>query len=188
MADAAASTIQPTLPSDIPPADAVSSPANATASSPPEIALNNTVLENPAFLDEVAESALLDKDDAVLANNTSELLDYKAYCWSSVQIPSIQHPVDCYQAVRLIYEEGPALTPVTWSRAKSWTSGTCALLLVPESETAEDVFFRLDIVSAVTQIQHKCMNSEHGFRGGHTDIGPLDVFHVAVEAKLLSRN
>lgn len=57
------------------------------------------------------------------------------------------------------------------------------LLLVPNKPSAEDVFIRLDIISAANQIQHECINLEHGFRGGHTGIGPLNEFHVSVEAK-----
>ena len=60
--------------------------------------------------------------------------------------------------------------------------GTCALLLVPDRPNAEDVFFRLDIVYAATSIQQQCVNEEHGYRGGHRGIGPLNIFHVSVEA------
>ena len=52
-----------------------------------------------------------------------------------------------------------------------------------DSESPEDVFMRLDIVSAVNQVQHKCVTSEYGFRGGHTRIGPRNEFHVSVEAR-----
>lgn len=73
--------------------------------------------------------------------------------------------------------------PVTWSESRSWVSGSCALLLVSDRPAAEDVFSRLDIVSAVTLIQNKCINSEYGFRGGYTGIGLLNEFHVSVEAR-----
>lgn len=59
---------------------------------------------------------------------------------------------------------------------------SCALLLVPERPSAKDVFFRLDIVYAVSNIQQQCVNEAHGFRGGHMAIGPLKNFHVSVEA------
>ena len=60
--------------------------------------------------------------------------------------------------------------------------GSCALLLVPDRPSAEDVFFRLDIVYAATSIQQQCVNKENGYRGGHRGIGPLNIFHVSVEA------
>ena len=82
----------------------------------------------------------------------------------------------------MIYEEGAALTPLTWTEARSWIYGSCALLLVPDTEPAEDVFLPFDIVTAVSRIQDNCVNSEHAFRGGHTGIGPLHEFHVSVEA------
>ena len=172
-ADAAASTIQPTLPSDIPAANTVSSPTNATISAPPDKELNN-----------IAESSsLLDEGNAVLANNTSDPASHGTHCWSSEQIYPIQHPIDCFEASRLIYQEGPAFTPVTWSGSKEWVSGSCALLLMPDKAEAEDVFFRFDIVAAVSQVQNKCVNSEHGYRGGYTGIGLLNEFHVSVQAR-----
>ena len=58
---------------------------------------------------------------------------------------------------------------------------------MPNKAEAEDVFFRFDVVTAVAQIQNKCVNSEHGFRGGYTGIGPLNEFHVLVEARQLPR-
>ena len=170
------------MPSNIPPVDAADSPVNATASSPPDITLNNTVLENPALLEEVAESTLLDEDNAVLENNTTTEIRYSTYCWSAQQIHSIGDPKDCSEALRLLFHEGPALTPVSWSGPRSWTSGTCALLLVPLRPTAEDVFFRLDVVYAVSSIQQQCVNEAHGYRGGHMEVGPLNNFHVSVEA------
>lgn len=181
-AAAAASTIQPSVPSNIPSADAVSSTTNVTASSPPDITLNNTVLENPALLEEVAESTLLDEDKAVLANYTSIGAGYETYCWSARQIFGIEFPEDCSQALKLIFKEGPPLTPVTWSEARSWAVRSCAILLVPERPGAEDVFFRLDVVYAITAIQQQCVNEAHRFRGGHRGIGPLNEFHVSVEA------
>ena len=60
--------------------------------------------------------------------------------------------------------------------------GSCALLLVPDGHMGQDVFLRLDIVYAVSQIQQDCVNEEHGYRGGYVGIGPLDYFHVSVEA------
>ena len=134
------------------------------------------------LLDEVTESALLDEGNAVLANNTFDPQNYETTCWSAAQIPPIEHPEDCYQAIRLIYDEGHALTPVMWREARTWVFHSCALLLVPDTQPAEDVFPLFDLVNAVSQIQHLCMDSEHGFRGGHVGIGSLDVFHVAVEA------
>ena len=47
---------------------------------------------------------------------------------------------------------------------------------------AEDNFYRLDIVYAVSAIQRVCVNSPHGFRGGYTAVGKKDVFQVLVEA------
>ena len=82
----------------------------------------------------------------------------------------------------MIYEEGPALTPITWSERREWVFGSCALVLVPDEEPAEDVFMPLDVVTAVSRIQDNCVNSEHAHRGGHTGIGLLHVFHVSVEA------
>ena len=176
------STIQATLPSTMAQANATSSPAIATASSPPDITLNNTVLENPTLLEEVPESTLLDEDNAVLANNTSISVQYATYCWSAPRIHSIQNPDDCTDALRVLFREGSALMPVKWSEAESWIWGSCALLLVPNRETVEDVFLRLDIVYAVTAIQQQCVNEASAFRGGHRGIGPLDNFHVSVEA------
>ena len=74
------------------------------------------------------------------------------------------------------------MKPITWSEAREWVFNSCAILLVPDEEPAEDVFMPLDIVTAVSRIQDNCVNSEHGFRGGHTGIGPLHDFHVSVEA------
>ena len=54
---------------------------------------------------------------------------------------------------------------------------------MPDKAEAEDVFFRFDIVAAVSQVQNKCVNSEHGYRGGYTGIGLLNEFHVSVEAR-----
>ncbi len=66
----------------------------------------------------------------------------------------------------------------------SWSVRSCALLLEPDRPMAEDVFLRLDIVTAVSRIQQDCVNEEHGFRGGHVGIGSLEYFHVSVEALL----
>ena len=70
---------------------------------------------------------------------------------------------------------------MTWSGPRSWTAGSCALLLVPDRPSAEDVFVRLDIVFAVTAIVEQCVNADHGYRGGHRGVGPLNQFHVSVE-------
>ena len=75
---------------------------------------------------------------------------------------------------------------VTWTAPRSWTVQSCAVLLTPQRPaiTAEDTFTRLDIVYAVSHIQRACINSMHGFRGGHIGIGPKDMFYVSVEAIL----
>ncbi|MCJ1280477.1 hypothetical protein MMC21_008305 [Puttea exsequens] len=167
-------TNTPTLPTTSPPPF-----NNDLTSALPNLSSNTT--SNPPLSDTKTTSP----SRTLLGSHRNPPAPQPVHCWSQRQIYSIDAPADCRIALANIVKEGHGLTPRQWDAPRSWTYGSCAILLEPESQGLTDVFSPLDVVSVVSQINHVCLTKAFGYRGGYRAIGPLGHFHLSVEALLV---
>ena len=106
-------------------------------------------------------------------------------CWppNPVYVPPITNPRDCGNAIIKMLE-GWGSELVFWTGQSLWTYRSCSIWLIPNdpySANRGDTFSRLEIAQKASIIQLACVTRENGFRGGIIEIGPLNVFDVAVE-------
>lgn len=117
---------------------------------------------------------------------TNETATRRLVCYQGRSIASrISEPDDCGIAVRAVIAEGPrAVDPESWGpgieRYRSWTWGSCVLLLKPKSIQSYDTFSRLKLAEEASRVVTGCVNPAHQFKGGFTWIGPKGVFTLAV--------
>ncbi len=117
---------------------------------------------------------------------TNETATRRLVCYQGRSIaPRISEPDDCGIAVRAVIAERPrAVDPESWGpgieKYKSWTWGSCTLLLKPNSIQSYDTFSRLKLAEEASRVVTGCVNPAHQFKGGFTSIGPKGVFTLAV--------
>lgn len=121
------------------------------------------------------------------SNIDSSNLYHTPSCWALSPPPGghgpVTQPSDCGSAILQLIREGPSVTPFIWeAQRKTWTSGSCMIVLQPDFSYSLDRFSRLDIARAASQVQIACVNAANGFRGGALELGRLRLFDVWVEA------
>ena len=127
------------------------------------------------------------------SNDITPVFARMVNCYSRrAPTPPIRAVSDCALAVREMIAEGThAADPVTWGPSIDyrigWGSGSCVIMLIPNSFQSFDTISRLKLAEEANRVVSNCVTQAYGYKGGNTKVGPKGVFHLGISARPTQR-